>query len=632
MVARFIRIIIFLGLIIQIMVLNPFPVQAIPQPAAAVILLAPTACPSSGCAAGQRLNFKVEYDLGVYLETLSPNVQVCVYTPTNWSAYQFGISATGEVTGEIYTPENSNCSFDTVPAGYILIGGASATLTANSFGDALSFGLRIGGSASTSGSVLVRVLEQSGASTWVRSSQAFSSVRVTTTGTNVFVANDAVACVTNSPCYINSLDDLPDGVGTGLKDAIDARTASTTITILGNYLIKDQTVLIQQSHIIQGSSASSLTYSGSVCNQPMLKLTGGATLRNLIIRDGNCSTTSRDLVVVEGSSAAVIEYSTLTGGKDAIQVTGGNSGNLRVQFNQVTGNSGYAIWLGATNTGVLEAIGNNLYSNRTGAQVECNTHGRVDHNYWGAGVAASTSTNNCTMTDARRLGAPVLQNTSGQGVNGGKVNVVSTTKNYYANSVGFLRTGGTDFDVYVVNHGAGAAINVPFTSSSPSNLNPCSSYWDIFVAENTTLPADTILSIFLKYDLTSGCIATISSTRYCTQPEPADTIQYPLYWYDPATYPTVMEWKTTGSTGQATACQVVDDEIRVDIDATGRPNLTDLNFLPFVIGLPGQPTAVEIVDYGAIPGGKSTALIISFLTLSLLGAFGMLVWKERRHD
>ena len=272
MAARIFRILILLGLIIQIMALNPFPVQAIPHTAAAVVLLAPTACPSSGCAAGQRLNFKIDFDLGIYSETLSPNVQVCVYTPTNWSAYQFGVSATGDVTGEIYTPGILNCSFDTTPVGYVLLGGASATLTADQFGDALNFGLRIGGSASMSGSVLVRVLEQSVASTWVRSGQAFSSVRVTSTGTNVYVANDATTCGTNSPCYINSLDDLTNGVGTGLKDAIDAPTGSITITILGNYLIKDQTVLIQQPHIIQGSSASNLTYSGSVCNQPMLKI------------------------------------------------------------------------------------------------------------------------------------------------------------------------------------------------------------------------------------------------------------------------------------------------------------------------------------------------------------------------
>jgi len=164
-------------------------------------------------------------------------------------------------------------------------------------------------------------------------------------------------------------------------------------------------------------------------------------------------------------------------------------------------------------------------------------------------------------------------------------------------------------------------------------LNPCSSYWDIFIAENTTLPADTVLSIFLKYDLTSGCIATISSTRYCTQPEPTDMTQYPLYWYDPANYPTVMEWKTSGSTGQTTACQVVDDEIRVDIDATGRPNMTDMSFLPFVIGLPGQPTAVEIVDYGITSSIRpSTVWIIGLLTLFILGMMRLLVLKEGRHE
>jgi len=95
----------------------------------------------------------------------------------------------------------------------------------------------------------------------------------------------------------------------------------------------------------------------------------------------------------------------------------------------------------------------------------------------------------------------------------------------------------------------------------------------------------------------------------------------------------VMEWKTSGSTGQTTACQVVDDEIRVDIDATGRPNMTDMSFLPFVIGLPGQPTAVEIVDYGITSSIRpSTVWIIGLLTLFIFGMMRLLVLKEGRHE
>ena len=46
----------------------------------ALILTEPSACPSSGCAAGQRLNFRVEYAVNP-ATTLVPNTQVCIFAP-----------------------------------------------------------------------------------------------------------------------------------------------------------------------------------------------------------------------------------------------------------------------------------------------------------------------------------------------------------------------------------------------------------------------------------------------------------------------------------------------------------------------------------------------------------------------
>ena len=631
MAARSLRLFLIFGILISLMSIHPGKVKASPEIAASVVMIAPSVCPSTGCAAGQSVDFKVDYDLGAYLPTLVPNVQICVYTPIIWSAYLFHISTIGDVSGANYTPGISYCSFEITPDGYNLLGGAAATLSTNQFGDGLNFGFRIGGSALGTGSVLVRVLEQTSSSVWTRSSQAFSSVKVVPTGASVFVANDAPNCGTNSPCYINSFQDLADGYGTGLKDAVDARLIPSSITIVGNYTIKDHTVVVQTAHVIQGSIGSSLTYNGSACTLPMLKLTGGATLRNLTIRDGSCVSTSRDLVVIEGLLPVLIEYSTLTGGQDALQITNLNTGNVQIQFNQITGNKGYAIWLGATNSGDIEALGNNLYGNRSGVQVECNNHGRVEHNYWGAGIAAISASSNCSVTEIKRLGAPALLNIDGPGVSAGRLTVNDTQKTYFKNSIGFQRSGGTDFDLYVVNHGSGSNVNIPFTSSSPSNLTPCSPYWDIFLGENSVLNQGTILSVFFKYDLTSGCVATISSTRYCAQPEPVDMTIYPLYWYDPVAYPTSMEWKTTGSTGQTTACILAEQEIRVDIDASDRPGLDDLSFLPFVVGLPGQPTAVRMVDYGVSSPGLEIGGITSLLILMVIGGWRLWLLKGRRH-
>ncbi len=220
MAARSLRLFLIFGILISLMSIHPGKVKASPEIAASVVMIAPSVCPSTGCAAGQSVDFKVDYDLGAYLPTLVPNVQICVYTPIIWSAYLFHISTIGDVSGANYTPGISYCSFDITPDGYNLLGGAAATLSTNQFGDGLNFGFRIGGSALGTGSVLVRVLEQTSSSVWTRSSQAFSSVKVVPTGASVFVANDAPNCGTNSPCYINSFQDLADGYGTGLKDAV----------------------------------------------------------------------------------------------------------------------------------------------------------------------------------------------------------------------------------------------------------------------------------------------------------------------------------------------------------------------------------------------------------------------------
>ena len=45
----------------------------------ALTLVAPTACPTGGCAAGQRLNFHVDFSLLPHTDN-TPNTQICVYS------------------------------------------------------------------------------------------------------------------------------------------------------------------------------------------------------------------------------------------------------------------------------------------------------------------------------------------------------------------------------------------------------------------------------------------------------------------------------------------------------------------------------------------------------------------------
>lgn len=578
-----------LTLVFITIILFACPNSSQASPGSSLILYSPAACPSGGCAAGQRLNFQASYDLGVFEPGSGPNVQFCLYTPIAWSASQLRIDARGGVTGALYTTSITYCN-ETAPAGYTLLGGAYAGLDSPVFGDSLGFTFRIGDTAIAPGSVLVRVMEQSGAA-WTRTQQSFLSIPVAPTAATVFVANDAAACSINTPCYINSGDDLPDGLGTALKDAIDARAGLPTgsIVILGNYTIKSQSVLVDKPVTISGINDASLTYSGQVCSQPMLNVTAGARLRNLNVNDGNCHPASRDLIVINSPNDVVIESSDLFNGANAITVAD-NAGNLLLRFNNLRGNAGYAVQMAAgSGAGRLEALANNLYGNRTGAQVECNQKGRVDHNFWNSESAAAS---NCSSTAGKRLGAAILSNPFNPGVQASQFSVTGTKNSAFDGQISFQHgASGADFTLYVVNHGYSSPDSIPFTGSA-TVLTPCSNYWDVFLPDGTA--PDSTLDLFFKYNLDASCTSTIESSSYCGQ---ADQTLLPLYWYDPVANLT-NGWSTTAKSlgdneGQDTACLAESDELRVSIDSSGRPNLAnDLHFLPFVAGIPVQNASV----------------------------------------
>ncbi|HWQ03722.1 MAG TPA: hypothetical protein VN452_00025 [Longilinea sp.] len=584
--------VLILALIAIILIVQPSFSQA--NPGSALILSNPVVCPSSGCAAGQRLNIQSSFDLGSFEPGTTPNVQFCVYTPVAWSASQFRVDPRGGVTNSVYTPSITYCT-ETAPANYTLLGGAYASLASSTFGDSLGFAFRIGDTAIASGSVLMRVMEQSSGN-WTRTQQSFLAVPVVPTAATVFVANDSATCSINSPCYINSGDDLSSGLGTALKDAIDARAGNPqgSIVLLGNYAIKSQTVLVDEPVTISGLNDASLTYYGQVCSQPMLRITAGATLRSLNINDGSCATPGRDLVAVDSATNVTIESNDLVSGANAITATD-NAGNLLLRFNQIRNNTGYAVQLAAgSSTGRLEALANNFYGNRSGAQVECNQKGRVDHNFWGGdNVAAS----NCTFTNGKRLGAAVQLRPTAPGVQAGEFLVASALSSAFDGQISYQHAAdGTDFSLYILNHGYTSPDSIPFTSGS-SALTACSNYWDVFLPDGTA--PNSTLGLYFKYNLNSGCTATIESTAYCGQ---TDQALLPLYWYDPAANLT-NGWSTTGKSlggnaGQDTVCLPDSDEIRVSIDSTGRPNLADdLRFLPFVVGVPLQNSAIMLTNF-----------------------------------
>jgi hypothetical protein len=604
------------------------PVRAGPAAPLAntLTLVSPNSCPGPGCPAGQRLNWRAEFDL----DAATTAVQVCVYTPATWSVPAVTFNNRGGLSGVDYTPGTGQCS-GTPPNGTTLAGGAGAAVQGS---DTLGFVFRLGAVAAPdpAGTVIVRIFEAAGVNPYTPTTDLTHSLGVVPTGSTVYVANNANGCGASAPCYVDSGDDLVGGLGTGLKDAVDAVPPGAAIHILGSYSIKDNTLVVTrpdpaQLLTIQGSGDASLTYGGNQCSNPMLLIQSATILRSLNINDGTCNQNDRSLVVVNTTQAVTIESNDLTGGDDAITVSD-PAGPVTVRFNHISGNTGWAIRWTSTG-GSLQAAANNLYGNKNNAQVNCNgvAGSLADHNYWGPGVTANSGTATCTVAEAKRLGAPILLSASLPGVEAVRVPVTAAKTSYFNNQISVQQAPDTPgVFVYLVNHGAGSSENVPFPDNLTATLTPCSNYWDIFLAEGSVDPS--LLDIYFKYDLTTGCTATISSTYYCNQT--ADPARYPLWWVDPAGSLT-QGWDLVAATGQTVSCSLPDSEIKVSIDsASGRPDLTDLHFTPFVVGVAEGPTVVVFSSFAANPGNAQVRL--DWTTISELNVDGFYVVRSENQD
>src|SRR3990172_3167579 len=157
----------FLGLVLVPALLGFHASQAQPIQAPPLSLISPSTCPPAGCAAGQTVDLQASYDLAAFDPAAAPNVQVCIYTPSAWTAEAFRIDPTGTVTEASYTASTANCLAG--PDGYTTLSGAQAQVIAGAFGDILNLGFRINRSAVSGGSVLLRIYQQTAGSGWVQS-------------------------------------------------------------------------------------------------------------------------------------------------------------------------------------------------------------------------------------------------------------------------------------------------------------------------------------------------------------------------------------------------------------------------------------------------------------------------------
>ncbi|MFU8826142.1 MAG: hypothetical protein ACNA70_01475 [Brevefilum sp.] len=561
-------------------------------------LIEPAQCPESGCAPGQRLNFSVQFTVSNLKP--NPNTQLCIYAPEYgqddddgpWADFSTGwISETGLVSGQTYTPGqvNSICT-DNAEEDETWLAGAYASLITEPT-DELEFALHIHPEAEVDGNVRVKILEPDLINnTWVETSTFNLPIELAQLDPTVYVANTPETCDKFTPCYVNSGDDLPEGLGTGLRDAVMSVETDGEILILEDYVIKDHTVLIDKNVHLRGHTHALITYIGTQCDDPMLTITQGGTISELTINDGNCFSPSRTLLEVDSALPVQIEHNTLAFGNNAIFITD-SFGDITVAFNHIINNNNYAVLRDDGNrTGQVNIYANNIINNKTGYQVDCSTHGTANHNFWGAGQSATANAGNCAVTNGKRLGALIQLALDRPGVQAQRLPVTTSMSYAFDGKIGAQRTTGSDFDLIIVNHGQGTTSNIPFYQVGTTDVQPCSNFYDIFLADDA---AATNLTLALRYDLNSNCISLVESSDYCGSNDPT---KYPLLWYDPATWATD-GWDRVGqnpqgpgaggASGQETTCHLNAKEIRVVIDNTGRPSISsDLNYTPFVVGLP----------------------------------------------
>lgn len=604
-------------------------VPAMPLKSAVITFISPIYCPAGGCSAGQRLNMRTSFDLGLYQPGSQKNVQVCAYTPIDWSVNNFLFDPIGTLTAGSYSIDSSNCG--PAPSGYQNIAGVSSALQNAYFGDSLDFSFRLGKTATSNGSVYLRVYEFNG-SNWFQSQQAFIFVPVMALVQNVFVAQNANECPQNLPCFINSRDDLAGGIGTGLKDAVDALNTAGVIQIIGIYSIKNNAIIIDKSLTIKGIQQATITSDGTTCNQPMLTVSSGFTLENITINDGACINPGRNLIQIDNMQPVNILSSVLTSGKDAILVGQANA-LITIQSSTISNNSGYAVnRISNSSNGDLRITANNIYANRSGAQVNCASKGIVDHNYWGFNINPDTATQNCSFQSGKQLGSPILSSISSSGLQVEKVTVNAQTQSFFENQVSVSHSPfDPDFDLFIVNHGSSPG-SIPFlVNPGMNNLIPCSNFYDIFLADPTA--TTSTLNLTIRYNLNNACIASIESASYCGQ---NDQALFPMWWFDPNQLIT-SGWDTTGqapsgpfangASGQTTTCDLVNKNITTQIDSSGRPGInSDLNFTPFVIAVNGNPAAVVLTSFTASAGDSLVTL--GWQTSSELNTAGYYVQRR----
>jgi hypothetical protein len=299
---------IHISLIIALLILILLPAIKTKATPDGLSLESPVTCPSGGCAAGQRLNFLVDFSLSPEAN-FSPNTHICIYSEQEnqevsesnpWAdTTNAWFSQTGITSGVPYNAngENSFCATNATDFEDLIFD--LETTHTDALSDELAFTFNIQSTATVGATIKVKIFQIDADGEWTKNPQILETF-IPTTGIDeiAYVGLNPADCGNRTPCFVNSGDDLPYGIGTGLRDAISAVETDSTIQILGDYIIKDHAILIDKNLNISGLEDAKLGYAGATCNESMLSISAGLTIEGLIISDGECTNPSRDLLQI----------------------------------------------------------------------------------------------------------------------------------------------------------------------------------------------------------------------------------------------------------------------------------------------------------------------------------------------
>ncbi|MBI5564305.1 MAG: hypothetical protein HY870_05390 [Chloroflexi bacterium] len=525
---------------------------------------------------GATLTFAVAFDSVV--DTTS--YAVCFYFKTAdepaW-ATNFPATQTSSLAGVTYTKDATATNDCPTVAGYqSFYYYTSADAGNGAFGDTITFNAVIPALTAEGKITAIRLYsgtacqdtDGTGGTTGPGGSSCNSDALTRTTtftvqalGSQIYVANDATGCGSNSPCLTG---------GTALNTALDNVTGPGDVFVLGDYLMSPGVTAdlnTAKTVTVSGVGGASLNMAAGTCSGAALVNNGGTlTVQNLAI-DGTCASGSRSAAVRNDAGTLSVKNATVRDFAGAGIGVAAAGGTVVVEGSNFNNNNVALDGAGGT----LYAFANNVNTN-TSLNAAANIGGdNVKCNYWNS----YNITGDATQYE-ERLGAPVSTYIEGAGaLTLGRADL----------------SAGTDNRV-IVNMGRSTP---PFNNGTVLGLGAqTSDFFAFCLARNgSALGTVTVTSDAVAAGATGHRLYRIDDTTECS----------------PST--NMACWDHTGATSAGGAVSAV---LVPTVSSEGQ----------YVIGNQVDPTAVTLRDLNATPIVTPWPLILAaVVVLGALLALGM---------